>query len=132
MATIGNLGKLITFEVSSDKVLTFRDMTQTVKGRWATHSVIGKKPKSEFLGADQRAMSLSVFLSATHGVKPRKTINEIEEAVEKGKSYKLVIGGEQVGKNKWVITDMSETWGDIIKDGCLVSAHLTLNLAEYV
>lgn len=132
MATIGNLGKLITFEVSSKKVLTFRNMTQTVKGRWATHTVIGKKPVSEFLGADQRTLSLTIFLSATHGVKPRKTIKKIEEAVEKGKSYKLVIGGEQVGKNKWVITDMSETWGDIISDGCLVSANLTINLAEYV
>lgn len=132
MATIGNLGKLITFEVSSDKVLTFRDMAQTVKGRWATHARIGRKPKSEFLGADQRALNLSIFLSATHGVKPRETIKNIEAAVEKGNSYTLVIGGEQVGANKWVITDMSETWGDIIQDGKLVSAHLTLNLAEYV
>ncbi len=132
MATIGNLGKLITFEVSSDKVLTFRDMTQTVKGRWTTHAVIGKKPVSEFLGADQRTLSLSIFLSATHGVKPRETIKTIEKSIEKGKSHKLVIGGEQVGEKKWVITDMSETWGNIISDGCLVSANLTLNLAEYV
>ena len=51
MAVVGNLGSLITFEVSSDKVLTFDKMKRTVKGRWATHDAIGGKTKSEFLGA---------------------------------------------------------------------------------
>ena len=132
MAKVGNLGKLIVFEVSSDKVLTFRDMTQTVKGRWTTHETIGKKPKPEFLGPDQRGVNLTIFLSVDHGVKPRKTIEKIEKAVEKGTPYPLVIGGKKVGSNQWVITNMSETWKEIILDGQLVSANLTLTLAEYV
>lgn len=132
MAQIGNLGKLIVFEVSSDKVLTFKNLTQTVKGRWATHNIIGNKPKSEFLGAGQRTISLPIYLSVNHGINPRKTIEKIEKAVENGTPYLLVIGGKQVGANQWVITDLSETWGNIIKDGRLVSANLTLSLAEYV
>lgn len=132
MATVGNLGKLIIFEVSSKKVLTFKNMTKSVKGRWTTHDVIGGKPVSEFLGADQGALSLTIHLSAIHGVKPRSTIKNIEDAIEKGTPNVLVIGGQQVGSHKWVITDMSETWGNIIKDGRLVSADLSLNLAEYV
>lgn len=132
MATIGNLGKLIVFEVSSKKVLTFNNLTRSVKGRWATHDVIGGKPVSEFLGADQGTLSLSIHISAMHGVRPRSTIKNIENAVEKGTPNVLVIGGQQVGSHKWVITDMSETWGTVIKDGRLVSANLSLNLAEYV
>lgn len=132
MALIGNLGKLITFEVSSDKVLTFKNLSQTVTGRWTTHAPIGKKPKPEFLGAGQRTISLTIYLSVNHGVKPRKTIEKIEKAVEKGKPNPLVIGGKKIGSNEWVITEMSETWGEIIKDGTLVSASLTLSLAEYV
>lgn len=132
MAQIGNLGKLIVFEVSSDKVLTFGKMTKSVKGRWTTHAVIGNKPKSEFLGPDQGNISLPIFLTVNHGVRPRSTIEKIEEAVEKGTPFSFVIGGKKVGNHKWVITNMSETWGDIIKDGRLVSANLTLNLAEYV
>ena len=132
MAQIGNLGKLIVFEVSSDKVLTFKNLTQTVKGRWATHNIIGNKPKSEFLGAGQRTISLPIYLSVNHGINPRKTIEKIEKAVENGTPYLLVIGGKQVGANQWVITDLSETWDNIIKDGRLVSANLTLSLAEYV
>lgn len=132
MAQIGNLGKLIVFEVSSDKVLTFGKMTQSVKGRWTTHSIIGNKPVSEFLGAGQRTLTFPIFLTVNHGVRPRKTIEKIEKAIESGTPYSFVIGGKKIGSNQWVITDMSETWDEIIKDGRLVSAHLTLNLAEYV
>ena len=132
MAQIGNLGKLIVFEVSSDKVLTFRNMTQNVSGRWTIHNPIGKKPQGEFLGPGQRKGTLPIYLSVNHGVKPRSTIEKIEKAVEKGEPFPLVIGGKKLGDNQWVITDMSETWGDIIKDGRLVSANISLTLAEYV
>ena len=132
MAQIGNLGKLIVFEVSSDKVQTFRNMTQAVSGRWATHNIIGGKPKSEFLGPGQRKGNLTINLSVNHGVRPRKTIERIERAVENGTPFFFVIGGKKVGSNQWVITDVSETWDKIIKDGVLVSASLTLTLAEYV
>lgn len=132
MAQIGNLGKLITFEVSSKRVRTFKNMSQTVRGRWATHEVIRGKPVSEFLGPGQRAMNLSIHLSSSLGVKPRTIIEKMEKAVEKGTPYPLVIGGKKVGSYQWVITDMSEAWDTIIMDGVLVSANLTLTLAEYV
>lgn len=129
---IGNLGSLIVFAVSSESVLTFKDMTQTVKGRWTTHAHIGNKPKSEFLGPDVRGGNLTIYLSATHGIRPRATIEKIEKAVESGTPFPFVVGGKKIGNNKWVITTMSETWGSIIKDGKLVSANLTLTLQEYV
>lgn len=132
MAQIGNLGKLIVFEVSSKKVLTFHGMTQTVSGRWTAHNVIGGKPKSEFLGPGQRGITLTISLSVNHGVKPRSTIERIEKAVETGEHFPLVIGGKKVGDHEWSIANMSETWGTIIKDGCLVSASLSITLSEYV
>lgn len=132
MAQIGNLGNLIVFEVSSDKVLTFGKLQQTVKGRWTTHEIIGNKPESEFLGPGQRVGNLPIFLTVNHGIRPRSTIEKIEKAVENGTPFTFVIGGKKIGSHKWVISDMSETWDEIIKDGVLVSAHLTLNLAEYV
>jgi hypothetical protein len=132
MAQIGNLGKLIVFEVSSDKVLTFHDMTQTVSGRWTQHSVIGGKPESEYLGSGQRSITLPIFLSVMHGVRPRSTIEKIEQAAESGETFSFVVGGKKVGNNQWVISSVSESWGEIIKDGKLVSANLTLTLSEYV
>lgn len=131
MGQIGNLGQLIVFEVSSLKVLTFKNMTQKVSGRWTVHNPILGKPIPEYLGAGQRSISLTIHLSVMHGVRPRKTIEQIETAVENGFPYSLVIGGKKVGNNQWTITDMSETWKEIIRDGKLASADLTLTLAEY-
>lgn len=131
MGNIGNLGKLIVFEVSTNKVFTFSDMKQSVKGRWTVQNPICGKPYPEFLGPDQRTISLSIYLSAMHGIKPRKTMELIEQAIESGTPYNLVIGGKKVGDNQWAITGMSESWEKIMNDGKLVSAKLTLNLAEY-
>ena len=132
MAQIGNLGKLIVFEVSSETARTFQRMTQTVSGRWATHNPIGGKPVPEYLGPGQRASSLPISLSVKHGGKPRGTIEKMEKAVEKGEPFPFVLGGQKIGNIQWVIISMSETWDETIKAGRLVSAHVTLTLAEYV
>lgn len=131
MAVIGNLGKLITFEVSSDKILTFEQLQRTVKGRWAAHEVIGGKPKSEFLGADNATITLPIFLSSMHGVKPRTTLDLIADATDRGEYYLLVIGGKAVGRYKWKITSSSEIWNKVIVNGVLVEANVTLTLEEY-
>lgn len=132
MATIGNLGSLITFAVSDEAVLTFNNLTQTVKGRWAAHNIIHSAPKSEFLGPDLRTVSFKVYLSAMHGVKPRSTMERIEAAVLSGKVMDFVIGGKKVGSNKWVITSVSETWNCVYSKGELASANVSLTLQEYV
>lgn len=129
---VGNLGKLITFEVSSSKVLTFDQMQRSVKGRWATHDVIGGKVKSEFLGADVASITLPIYLSAMHGVRPRRTIELINDAIESGQYFTFVVGGRAVGKYQWRITSSSETWDKVILNGILVEAKLTLTLEEYV
>lgn len=131
MAKIGNLGKLIVFEVSADKVLTFKSLSQSVKGRWATHNPIKRKPVSEFLGPDARSITMTVNLNAMLGVKPRATLSKIERAVEKGKPYTLVIGGEKIGKYKWVIASVSESWNTVMSKGELISCTLNLTLNEY-
>lgn len=85
MAQIGNLGKLIVFEVSADKVLTFSSFQQTVKGRWTAHSRIKKKPVYEFLGADTRSVALKINLNSTLGVKPRTVLSKIEKRLRRAK-----------------------------------------------
>lgn len=129
---IGNLGKLITFSVTSKKVLTFSSMNKTVKGRWTAHSVIGGKPKAEFLGADRQQLTMEILLNSELRVKPRKIIEKLEKAAEKGAHYPLVIGNKKIGKNEWVVESMSEAWDKIILDGRLVSAKVNLTLAEYL
>jgi len=125
MATIGNYGSMITFEVSSNRMLPLKDMKRTVSGRWKKHNIIGKTPRSEFQGAD------TAVLSAEHGIRPRQTIDRLEAAVKSGAVEYLVIGGKRVGANKMYISSLSEEWDCIWNRGELVKATINITFLEY-
>lgn len=132
MGKIGNFGKLIVFETSDQKILTFNDFQKTVKGSWANHERFGKKSQSEFLGPDLATVTFKIVLSAAHGIRPRTTIEAIENAVETGQVEYLVIGSKNVGSGKWKITQVSESWSTIYTGGELARAELDLTLEEYL
>ncbi len=129
---IGNFGSLIVFETSDQRILNFSSFQKTVSGNWATHDRIGKKPQSEFLNANLQQITFTITLNAQHGVKPRKTMENIEKAVEKGRVENLVVGGAKVGKNKWKITQMTEAWDIVMNCGEVQKATLNLTLEEYL
>lgn len=129
---LGNFGKTIKFEVSSDKILTFNKLKRTQSGRWAQHQVLGKPARSEFQGPGLTTASMQVVLSAEHGIKPRSMISKIEKAVRTGQVETLVIGGKVFGWGcKWYIESVSETWDEVWNGGELVKATATLNFTEY-
>lgn len=132
MSKIGSLGKNIVFSTSDKKILTFSDLKQTVAGRWTTHSRIQKKPLSEFLGADLRGITFKITLNAAHGIKPRKTMESMERMVEQGTVENFILGGKKIGKNKWKMTSISETWDTIMNKGELVKANVSITLEEYL
>lgn len=131
MGRIGNFGNLITFEVTSNKVLTPSEMKRTVSGRYKVHNIPNKKPKREFAGPDLDETSFTCVLSAERGVRPRRMLDNIEAAVSQGRAEYLVIGGKIVGKNKMCIESVSETWDEIWNKGELVSATISLTFGEY-
>lgn len=132
MAKIGNFGKLIVFETSDSRVLNFNDFQKTVSANWGKHDRIGKKPLSEFLNPELQTLTFTITLNAQHGVRPRKTMESIENAIEKGQVESLVIGAAKVGKNKWKITQMTEAWDTVMNKGELLKATLNLSLEEYL
>lgn len=132
MAQIGNFGKLIVFETSDRKILNFKNFQRTISANWAKHGRIGKKPLSEFLNPELQEVTFTIVLSAQHGVRPRKTIETIENAIENGWVEFLVVGAAKVGKNRWKITKMSETWDVVMNNGELAKATMNLTLEEYL
>lgn len=131
MSKIGNLGKRIIFETSDKKILNFSNFKRTVSGRWTVHNSIGGKQGTEFLGPGLDKNTFTVVLSATHGIKPRKTLEAIEKAVKTGEVNKLVVGGKSVGDGKYRITSVSESWDCIYQKGELSQATLNITLEEY-
>ena len=132
MATIGHIGKTVVFETSDKKILNFNKMQRTVKGRWAAHSRVGKKPKKQFLGPDSDQLTFTITLNAEHGVKPRKTIGKIEKLIRTGKPQTVVIGKKKVGSHKYVITEISESWDTILNRGEVVKITCDITLEEYL
>ena len=131
MATIGNFGKLITFEVSSEKMLALKDLKRTVAGRWKKHEIVGAAPRSEFQGPDLDETTITAILSAEHGVKPRATIERLEAAARSGEVDYLIIGGKRVGTGKVYISSISEEWDTIWNKGELVKATINITFAEF-
>lgn len=129
---IGHIGKTVVFETSDAKILTFKKMQRTVKGRWASHSRVGIKPKKQFLGPDADQVTFTITLNAEHGVKPRKTMENIEELIKTGEPQTVVIGSRKVGENKYVITEVSESWDTILNQGEVVKIACDITLEEYL
>ncbi len=132
MAQIGNLGKKIVFQVSDNYILTPQNFTQRVSGKWSKHNVMLGKPRYEFNGADLRRVSFKIMLDAMLGIRPREVLSTLELMAEHGTAETLVIGGRQIGKYKWILTELSETWDVVYNGGELARATCSVTLEEYV
>lgn len=128
---VGKYGDVI-FETNDKRVLSFRNFSQNVSGRWGNHAVIGKKEKSEFNGPGKRKVTFQMTLLATLGVRPREMLEKLEDMVEKGKVDYLVIGGKLVGENRFAITAVNGTWDAVYSGGEVPKASASVTLEEYV
>lgn len=131
MAKIGQWGSDTKFSVNSDKQLSFRNMKRTSSARWTSHNIIGKRPKTEFLGPGMDEVTLEVVLSAEMGVRPRSEMKKFRAACKNGEVHYLYIGGKKVCKNKMSITAVSESWDEIWSQGELVRAVVSVTFSEY-
>lgn len=128
---IGNIGKTVVFETSDQRILNFTKFNRTVKGRWASHNRVGKKPKKQFLGPDASSLTFTIELNAEHGVKPRATLKKIEKLVTSGKPQKVVIGCKAFGKNKYVVTEVSSDFQRILNAGEVAKIICEITMEEY-
>lgn len=122
---IGYFGD-ISFKVSSDKVLTFKDLSKELKNRYVEHSVLNSKPILEYTGRDLETISLSIDFLASFGVHPLKEYGKLEKMFMKGESYSLYIGNKNMGK--FVIESMSISYKEIDNKGNILKITAGINL----
>lgn len=130
-SSLGSWGKDLVFTVNDSKILTFDKLQRTVTGRWGSHSRLGKKDQTEFLGPGLQKMTFSIMLSAMYGVKPRAMLEAIEKAVETGTINPFVVGGKRIGSGQWKISSATEAWDVVWRQGELVKATLDITMEEY-
>lgn len=88
---IGALGDVV-FVASRDAIRTFENFAQRSASRWAKHEIIGKKPKSEYIGPDLDTISFKMRFDVMYGMNPRKEMEALLELARSGNAVPLVIG----------------------------------------
>lgn len=128
-SALGLLGA-IPFVCSTSVVMTFKDLQVERSDRWATHEVIGGKPKLEYIGPQLNQVSFSMQLNSALGVTPLAALVALRELMELHEPQRLLIGPDYMGK--FIIESISESRKYHNGLGICVSAEVTLNLREAV
>jgi len=128
---IGSLGD-ISFEVSDKKVFAFEDLKREGKMRYATHEVIGQKPILELVGPELEQISFKINLSVSLGINPEREMQKLRDKRDAGEVMSFVLGPKVVGKNKWVIENISETQSNIDNRGNAFTIAADITIKEYV
>ena len=128
MAKIGNWGSYLKFSTNDNRILTFANFRRKISARTAKHSIIGTKPRLEYLGKDLESITFTIELNAMLGVKPYKEEQRLIRKV--GYVAPLVIGGKKIC-SKAMLTDLSDAYGIILKRGEISSMKIDVTMTEY-
>ena len=112
--------------------IIFNDLNHSVGSAWATHSRIGLKDQAEYLRPNLQKLSFTITLDANLGVRPRATLELLERHAELGSVFPFVVGGRRIGRHSWRMTEVSESWENILNRGELVQAKVNVTMEEYV
>lgn len=130
LGIIGSLGDVV-FETSTSKIRTFDNFTRSGSARWGTHEIINQQPVMEFIGPGQDEITFTVRLDLALGVDPNEELTTLREIRDTGEALTLIIGGEPVTDNFWVLEALREQHKIIDGNGQLVLVEVELNLREY-
>ena len=126
IATLGSY----EFEVSTNRVKTFKDLRISSGTAYAEHKIIGRKGVIEFTGLNASTASLSIALNASMGVNPLTEINAIRKLMEEHELLAFTLGGEVMGGGLWVIESLSIDAQKIDNKGNILGAVVNLTLKE--
>lgn len=99
---------------------------------WASHKIIGEKPRGEMLGPKLKKYKFEIVLDATLGMQPRVSLALMHKMVEEGRVEYFIVGFLPVGMCRYRMTDVSEEWDCVISGGRLVRCRVEISLEEYV
>ena len=103
----------IIFSVSSQQVLTFKNLTRKLQHKFHTHEILNGAAKLESLGVQPISISLEIQLLKQLGANVGETLKTLREACSQGLADYLIICNENIGL--FVIETLEE--GDYFWDG---------------
>lgn len=127
---VGYLGGT-PFVTSKQYLYTFDDYNRSSSTRYTKHEIIGKKPVLEYLGPDIEEIGFKIKLRADHGLSPEKELEKLRKYRDQGRVMPLILGGNVVGKTRWVIESISEAVNFWSRSGQIISCDVDIKLKEY-
>lgn len=131
MSTLGYLED-IQFRVNSIKLLTFKDLSKQKTAKFHHHEIIGKKALSEFLGQDLEKLTFTIDLFEGLTVSVKEQLEILDGYHREGQPLEFVVGTSSFGLDKWVITDLSESYNQIYRNGAITQVSVDISLEEYI
>ena len=125
---IGSLGDVV-FEVSSEKVQTFRDFQIQRSAKFSEHAIHGRKGLLEFTGLSAASISLNIRLDAGLGVIPKDELDYLHFVLN---AVPLILDGEPQGDGLWVLESIDEKHEIIDNYGTSIAVEVSLKLKEYI
>ena len=129
--SIGSLGDFV-FEVSADFVRTLKDLKIDGSVSFAEHNVIGGKQLLEFTGSNVATVTFNIQFLAMFGLVPTEEVKRLREIRDNGEAVYFIVDGEPQGKDRWVVTQIAESWDHLDKGGSPHLLDASLTLKEYV
>ena len=128
---IGSLGDVV-FEVSSEKVQTFRDFQIQRSAKFSEHAIHGRKALLEFTGLPPASVSLNIRLDAGLGVIPKDELDYLHFTLKSHYAVPLILDGEPQGDGLWVLESIDEKHEIIDNFGTSIAVEVSLKLKEYI
>lgn len=108
MGFIGSFGPLV-YIVSHERVLTYSELEETVKGRWANHEPLNNLVLSEFLGPGQDEKTVKMIFSRVLGTSPDASFARLRSLARSGEHFPIIHAGVPLGNTDWYIDSITST-----------------------
>lgn len=128
---IGSLGDVV-FEVSSEKIQTFRDFQIQRSAKFSEHAIHGRKGLLEFTGLSAASISLNIKLDAGLGVIPKDELDYLHFVLKSHYAVPFILDGEPQGDGLWVLESIDEKHEIIDNYGTSIAVEVSLKLKEYI
>ena len=128
---IGSLGEVV-FEVSFEKVKTFRDFQVQRNAKYTEHAIHGRKGLLEFTGLSAATASLRIRLDAALGVNPKEELETLRKMLSDHEAVPFILDGEPQGDGLWVLEGIDENYEIIDNYGTFITVEVNIKLKEYI
>ena len=121
-----------TFEVSMNKIYTFKDYSNEVSLETEDQDVDGSKPSTYIKGMGLEAPSITIELRQSKNIDVETEYNNWKSICRNKKPHMLFLGNESVSTNKFLLIKVAISNVQFFSSEKMIKATLNLSFKEYV